>query len=123
MFRVASDMHHSFLTGIDRRNVEQVAQSHGIPDGFEFHESQRQNKWAPLTAVDTVGVATAVASWQPVLRLNLIAPSQVCAASGPCHVTQDYMAFIFHLSETALEDMAIVEQTGDFYQSFTLVVT
>ena len=36
--------------GIDRRNVEQVAQSHGIPDGFEFHETERQNKWAPLTA-------------------------------------------------------------------------
>ena len=52
----------TFISCIDRRNVEQVAQSYGIPDGFEFHESKRQNKW-------------------------------------------DYMAFIFHLSETALEDL------------------
>ena len=32
--------------GIDRRSVEQVAQSAGISDGFEYHETYRQNKWA-----------------------------------------------------------------------------
>eukprot|EP00913_Durusdinium_trenchii_P016510 g15517.t1 len=35
----------TFISCIDRRDVEQVAQSHGIADGFEFHETYRQNKW------------------------------------------------------------------------------
>ncbi|CAE7202231.1 itr-1, partial [Symbiodinium pilosum] len=52
----------TFISCIDRRNVEQVAQMRGIADGFEYHETHRQNKW-------------------------------------------DYMAFIFHLCETELEEL------------------
>ncbi|CAE7272470.1 itr-1 [Symbiodinium natans] len=52
----------TFISCIDRRNVEQVAQTRGIADGFDYHETQRQNKW-------------------------------------------DYMAFIFHLCETELEEL------------------
>ncbi|CAJ1372242.1 unnamed protein product [Effrenium voratum] len=51
----------TFVSCIDRRSVEQVAQSAGISDGFEYHETYRQNKW-------------------------------------------DYMAFLFHLCETDLEE-------------------
>lgn len=52
----------TFISCIDRRNVEQVAQMRGIADGFDYHETHRQNKW-------------------------------------------DYMAFIFHLCETELEEL------------------
>jgi len=53
----------TFIACIDRRNVEAVAQSKGISEGFHYHETYKQNKW-------------------------------------------DYMAFIFHLSESAQEDLS-----------------
>jgi len=52
----------TFISCIARRTIEAVAQSKGITDGFEYHETMKQNKW-------------------------------------------DYMAFIFHLQETAVENL------------------
>eukprot|EP00931_Biecheleriopsis_adriatica_P072653 TRINITY_DN47081_c0_g1_i1.p1 TRINITY_DN47081_c0_g1~~TRINITY_DN47081_c0_g1_i1.p1 ORF type:complete len:2919 (+),score=455.88 TRINITY_DN47081_c0_g1_i1:1094-8758(+) len=52
----------TFIACIDRRTVDAVSQARGIADGFEYHETYKQNKW-------------------------------------------DYMSFIFHLCETATEDL------------------
>ncbi|CAE7602352.1 Itpr1 [Symbiodinium natans] len=35
----------SFISSIDRKVIESVAQASGIVDGFEYHETYRQNKW------------------------------------------------------------------------------
>lgn len=35
----------SFISSIDRKVIESVAQSAGIVDGFEYHETYKQNKW------------------------------------------------------------------------------
>jgi len=52
----------TFIACIARRSIESVSQSRGIADGFDYHETHKQNKW-------------------------------------------DYMAFIFHLQETAFENL------------------
>jgi len=35
----------SFISCIDRKKIETVAQQYGIPDGFDYHETHQQHKW------------------------------------------------------------------------------
>jgi len=35
----------TFISCIDRKAIEAVAQAHGIADGWEYHEQRKQNKW------------------------------------------------------------------------------
>lgn len=35
----------SFISCLERKAIESVAQLHGVSNGWEYHESQKQNKW------------------------------------------------------------------------------
>jgi len=79
----------TFISCIDRKVIEAVAQSQGIANGWEYHETQKQNKWDYMAfifhlrekdAQDYTGPEQAVrqmienkdVKWLPIGRSNML---------------------------------------------------